>query len=1118
MSSSSSSSSASSSVAASSSSTPPNFLSLLPSALIPVVCVYLTPSEKSSLWSRLCRSHRSQLTSQCFQQDHLHLTPAVLDSLISSPYLAKLLSHCLSLTVRLSYNDVQPPDFAAHLIQFFNPLPPQPMPDPATNPTPASPAFPFPHLTHLSLHEDSDTGVIPAILSHPSFPRTLHQLHVLYRSYQHPLPPFLTSTFPMLVELSLPSTLTTTNVRAILRLPALRVLDMCQASVVNGQGLDEDDMEGGWVNAMRAAGGVGQQLEVLLMPRGGGQIDDILKLMHSQVKLEPVEEAETEEKKEEGKDNKEGNDDSEKTVVEEKKSELELIHSSVEGTSGKLDEKAKHNEEEQEDEKKAASAAEERTADGEKPSASSPGAADAETKADEEVKATEEIATQANDEPIPDAPPLLPNVLFLPAPPPPPPAPVGRYPELEEKQKAEEALAQALKRACTPPPTATGRRKKPIPVPSNIRYLSISGQLSLAGVHSLTKLPKLHSLLFDFYQMASTGEVFEAFVDCAKDMFTQLRVLRLCDWSDEQVAGNRRQRRETKLLVTERIKLMLSRFHQLEYLDIRFPPLCDVPACMPALYEMSNLRKLWLIDTQSVRALGYDDDEQMEGQWRDEWTVGATPAFPHLVELNLSSLAVDEESVLTIVANAPKLLDVSMLYSPQLTLASLFALSRHCPELRFLDVDGCSNTALTQEAWELGHDKYAYWLSKQHNLVNAPDSQSNSLFSLSSSSPSLSSSTSSPSSSPSLPFVSPTLTFPSLQFLYLTLAYDTDTDFVNLDTGGLTRFVEALSSSPLTHANVSSEHLSSTHVALFEQWSQLCSLSIATTGFGSQPRMAKTMLEYDGKAQDVDGQQQDNQDDDDNSDEDEDEDDEDDDEKENDGEETKEEKSAGTVSDSSGKEEKADIEEKAGVAVQKKQKTKKNRKDKPTADSSTRTTKIAADDVAEKKEEKKDASEASTASALQTHLSSTASSSSSSSSILSPSNPQFAEPDVDNLYIYTRVAKRTPLEQSAHDRSITTYTHLHTTPRTQLDLHMLRYEGTESDETTALVFSRTFRDEEIHDGMAGREAYFADLRGHLGRDRKRGESELWSAIRGRGRGRRRRRMRGGRGGFGFGGR
>ena len=1102
------------------------------------MCVHLTPSEKSSLWSRLCRSHRSQLTSQCFQQDHLHLTPAVLDSLLSSPYLAGLLSHCLSLTIRLSYNEVQPPNFPQQLIQFFNPLPPQPVPNPATHPAPPPPPFPFPHLTHLSLHEDGDTGVVPAILSHPNFPHSLHQLHVLYRSYQHPLPPFLAFTFPLLAELSLPSTLTTSNVRAIMRLPSLRVLDLCQASVVNGQGVDEDDMEGGWVSAVRAAGGVGQQLEVLLMPRGGGQIDDVLKLMHSQVKMEPMEAAETEDKKDQAKEANEKNEeelkDSEGSEqqegraaddeVEGERWDIEVIGSTTDKQPSSGDEEKEKSESDEERKEEAAAAAEAPEEAEVKEAASSiENVADAESTAHEEIESVEDTAaTEASaEEAIPDAPPLDADIVFLPQrlalfggaaqlPP-----PVGRYPELEEKQKAEEALAQQLKRAATPPASATGRRKKPITIPSQIRYLSISGQLSVAGVHSLIRLSQLHSLLFDFYQMSSIGDVFEAFVECAKDGFSQLRVLRLCDWSDEQVAGNRRQRRETRARVTDRIKLMLERFQQLEYLDMRWPPLCDVPACMPALHQMHNLRKLWLIDTQSVRGLD-DDEDRMEGQWRDEWTVGTTPAFPHLVELNLSSLGVEEECMLSIMANAPTLLDVSMLYSHEVTLASLFALSHHCPELRFLDVDGCVNLALTAEGWELGHEKYVQWLAKQPNLTTASSSQSTSSFSLSSSLSSAS------LSAPSLPFVSTTLTFPSLQFLYLTLSYDTDTDFVNLDTHGLTRFVDALSSSPLTHANISSEHLTSKHVALFEQWSALHSLNIATTGYGSQPRMAKTMLDYDGKTIDEDGQQQQQQqdnDDDDDEEGDEDEDDEDEDEEgdeeeaenENDKEEkaADEEKSAVDVEQSTGKKEKTDEERKVAVSEKKKkQKKQKSRKDEAAADTAKRGG-AGSDTTAEK--EKKEAPQAVNEDAVFIDASSALLSPSSTLSTLSSS-----EPDVDHLHIYTRLARRSALEQSAYDRSVTTHSHLHTSPRTQLDLHMLRYEGSEGDETGALVFSRTFRDEPVHDGMTGREAYFHDLSQHLGRDRKRSESELWS-VRGRGRGRRRR-FRGGRGGFGFGGR
>ena len=1089
--------------------------------------VHLTPSEKSSLWSRLCRSHRSQLTSQCFQQDHLQLTPAILDSLLTSPYLARLLSHCLSLTIRLSYIEAEAANFSQQLIQLFNPLPPQPEPDPATSPPPSPPPFPFPHLTHLSLHEDSDTGVVPVILSHPSFPRSLRQLHVLYRSYQHPLPPFVVSTFPALAELSLPATLSTSNVRAILRLPALRVLDLSLANVVSGQGGDdEDDVEGGWVSAVRATGGVGQQLEVLVMPRSGGQIDDVLKLMHSQVKMEPVAEGEVDEMTgkddlKDGAEQKLAKDDTstDQDAGEKKDSfDVELIRREAEiklPSSEKEEKKERHVEQKEE----IATATEVQDDDTVKM------AADVDNKADEKTEAEAETVAEATEEPIPDAPPLDAGAVFFPArfdlfgvlrrPPLPP---VGRYPELEEKQKAEETLAEQLKRAATPPPSATGRRKKPIAIPSNIRYLSISGQLTVAGVHSLSKLPQLHALMFDFYQMSSVGDVFEAFLECAKDKFTQMRVLRLCDWSDDQM-GNRRQRRETRLRVTERMKLMFTRLQQLEYLDMRFPPVCDVSACLPALYQMRNLRKLWLINTQSVRGELQDDDECVEGQWRDEWTVGPIAAFPHLVELNISSLGVDEESILSIIANAPQLLDMSLLYSAEVSFASLFALSRHCPKLRFLDVDGCVDLALTAEGWELGHDKYTQWLAKQPNLATAASSQLVSSMSLSSASP-----------SPPLPFVSTTLTFPSLQFLYTTLSFDTDADFMNLDTDGLTRFVDALSSSPITHANISSEHLTSKHVALFERWTALVSLNLATTGYGSQPRMAKTMLDYGGKVPEADEQAE--RDDDDEIDEDDDE--EHDDEQEDEGKEDDEK--------ASGKEEQAvepkmqrlsivqdeqfpaHMQEVSQTLMQqgtngkeeadnkaKRKLKKKRRKDKAAADSNDRKLQSRAEDELNSKEEKKEPlahSSARTVASLQT-LSSSSSSPSSSLSLL-------GEPDVDNLHIYTRPAKRTPLEQSAHDRSITTHSHLHTDPRTELDLHMLRYEGADGDETTTLVFGRTFREDAVHDGLAGREAYFDDLRRHLVRDRKRSESELWN-VRGRGRGRRRR-HRGHRGGFGFGGR
>ena len=1128
-------SSASTLLAASSSSSsasPASHLSLLPSALIPLVCVFLTPSEKSSLWSRLCRSHRSQLTSQCFQQDHLHLTPAVLDSLIHSPYLANLLSHILSLTIRLSFADApQAANFSQNLLQFFNPLPPQPEPNPATNPPQPPPPFPFPHLTHLSLHEDSDTNVIPTILSHPAFPASLRQLHVLYRSYQHPLPPFLASSFPELRELSIPATLSTSNMRAILRLPSLRVLDLSAASVVAGVGAgggmdDDDEMGGGWVSAVRAVGGVGQQLEVLLFPRGGGQMDDVLKLIQSQVKPEPVEPTQTEEEKkaevtEQSKTEVVENEkvlDEKKQLAEEQVKECDekqITHMEVLTLLKKeREEWTKHawslmfppqpaniqppttTDDEKKEEVKAVDVSDVKSSE------SSADAVDTEGGVFWELASAAAAAAEAEEEAadaVPDAPDF--GALFFDAAGMRVPDPFGRYAKLEELQKAEEAVALQLKNASTPPTSATGRRKKPTFLPSNIRYLSVSGVLSMPGIYSLARLPHLHSLLFDFYQMSSRDDVFEAFVECTQNQFTQLRLLRLCDWSDEQVMGGANLRRTTKERVTGRIQLMLTRLQRLEYLDMRFPPQCDVPACMPALYQMCNLRKLWLIDSQSVRGL-YNDDDPLDGQWRDEWTVGVEAAFPHLIELNLSSLSVDEESMLSIIANAPKLLDVSILYSAEVTLAMVYALSRHCQELRLLDIDGCSNVALTAEGWELGHEKYSRWLAKQPNLLSTSSTaQSSSLFSLSSSVPS-SSSVSSCSPAP-LPFVSTIVNFPALSFLYLTLSYDTDSDFVNLDTAGFTRFVDTLSSSPLTHANISSEHLTSKHVALLERWSQLSSLNIATTGYGSQPRMAKTLLEYDGKVVEEDAEQE--EDDEDGEGE---ENTETDDEKED--EDQKMAEARKTEESGKGEKEEKVYDEETDPAIGKT--GKKIRKLKIGQDKVAVNSEKRAMDDPFNVEEKKESSATTRNNPTSTLSTTTLSSPSSSSLLASPSN----EPElVDTLQIYTRPSKRTPLQQSAYDRSITTQPQLQTRPRSLLDLHMLRYEGSEGggDEQGTLVFSRCFRTDVVHDGMAGREAYFTALREHLGRDRKRGESELWS-VRGRGRGRRRRALRGGFRGFG----
>ena len=908
----------------------------------------------------------------------------------------------------------------------------------------------------------------------------------------------------------MPASVSTSNVRAVLRLPRLRVLDLSQATVVNEQG-DVDDMESGWVSAVRAAGHLGERVEVLLMPRSGGQIDDVLKLMHSQVKMEPVEAAGVEERKEATKDGKDENED---VSSDEKQgsSEVEVIHSaSAAVTQGSpvIDDESKEPYEWVWEKRKSHFEATWQSEAGLLAAVESVAAAEAKLAAAELAEAHEEKAADAADgEDIPDAPPLAEGAAFWPyrVPPMVMPAPApARYADMEEKQKAEEKLAEQLRRAATPPPTASGRRKKPTPVPCNIRYLSISGQLSVAGMHSLAKLPHLHTLLFDYYQLSSTGDVFDAFVECAQDRFAQLRVLRLCDWSDE-LAANRRRRRATRKTVTERMTLMLTRFQQLEYLDMRFPPLCDVGQCLPAVFQLRNLRKLWLLDTQAVHGLPENEDE-VKGQWRDEWVVGVSPAFPHLLEVNFSSLGVDESAVLSIIANAPKLLDASLLYSPEVTLASLFALSRHCPELRFLDVDGCANIALTTEGWELGHEKYRQWLAKQPNLLAASSSVTDTSLSLSSSTPP------SPDAQDDLPSVPSTLSYQRLEFLYLTLSYDTDTDFTNLDTDGVTRLIDALSSSPLTHANISSEHLTSRHIGLLERWTQLRSLSAGTSGFGSQPRMAKTLLDYDGKAHTDDGQERN----DDNADDNEDEEDEGDDNDEEEGdegeeqhekadeEEVKEEKKVPGVSDASGKEEKTDSDVKEARKEKKRRKAKKRADDGTTDDSAKPSVKFAADE-SESKEAKLEESEISAARsvAFGERL------------LLAPSSPAasgFCEADLDALHIYTRPTKRTPPQQSAHDRSVTTHAHLRTQPRTRLELELLRYEGGDGDESGAPVFGRTFRDDEVHDGMAGREAYFSDLRQHLGRDRKRGESELWKAVRGRARGRRRRYL-GGRGGFG----
>ena len=231
------------------------FLSSLPPDLIALICSFLLPSEKLTVWPQLSHGYAALLTPACFQRDHVHFSSSILSRLQSAnSTAASLLSQLRSLTVMIH----SPPHNNSILtLPFCQQL---------------SPPFPSRSLSFLSFMVDSPE-LCRAFLSIAPSLSGLRSLHLDVGGSRTAFPQLSFRAFPQLRAVKLRLLLSPAQLLSLLSLPRLQSLDLTHCD------MDDANAFVATVESNAAAVAALRRLSSLCLPQDGAKVKDVMRLL-----------------------------------------------------------------------------------------------------------------------------------------------------------------------------------------------------------------------------------------------------------------------------------------------------------------------------------------------------------------------------------------------------------------------------------------------------------------------------------------------------------------------------------------------------------------------------------------------------------------------------------------------------------------------------------------------------------------------------------------------------------------------------------------------------------------------------------------------------------------------